>query len=111
MPIYAYKCKTCGKEGDTFQPVSRYKEMPMCCGVMTSKVLTPLYVMEDVKPFVSPIDNKEISSRKALREHNLKHDVVQTGNEKLTNKKPKEPCKKERINDIFDAASQLGVQL
>lgn len=41
------------------------------------------YVMGDIKPFVSPVgeDNEVISSRPQLREHEKKHNVVQTGND------------------------------
>lgn len=35
------------------------------------------YVMPDIQPFRSTVDGSVISSRRALREHNLKHDVVQ----------------------------------
>lgn len=36
-------------------------------------------VMGDIKPFVSPIDGKEISSRSQLREHERRHGVRQCG--------------------------------
>ncbi len=34
-------------------------------------------VMEDIEPFVSPVDGSIISSRKDLREHNRRNNVVQ----------------------------------
>lgn len=36
-------------------------------------------IMADIKPFVSPIDGTEISSRSSLKAHELKHDVRQCG--------------------------------
>ncbi len=38
-------------------------------------------IIEDIQPFVSPIDNKPITSRKELRAHNKLHGVVQVGND------------------------------
>lgn len=35
-------------------------------------------VMPDIKPFVSPISGKEITGRKALREHNKQFNVTNT---------------------------------
>ena len=35
--------------------------------------------MPDIKPFQSPLDYSEISSRSALREHEKRHNVVQVG--------------------------------
>lgn len=32
--------------------------------------------MPDIEPFVSPVDGKVISGRRALREHNKKHNVT-----------------------------------
>lgn len=32
--------------------------------------------MPDIEPFVSPVDGSVITGRKALREHNKKHDVT-----------------------------------
>ena len=35
--------------------------------------------MPDIRPFISPIDYSEISSRSSLRAHERKHDVRQCG--------------------------------
>jgi hypothetical protein len=32
--------------------------------------------MPDIEPFVSPVDGSVITGRKALREHNKRHDVT-----------------------------------
>ena len=37
------------------------------------------FLMGDIKPFVSPIDNKEITSRSQLRAHERTHNVRQAG--------------------------------
>lgn len=43
-----------------------------------NEVCAPI-VMGDIKPFVSPIDGKEIGSRSALRRHEITHNVRQCG--------------------------------
>ena len=37
------------------------------------------FFMKDITPFVSPLDNTEITSRSALRDHERKHNVRQVG--------------------------------
>lgn len=37
------------------------------------------FLMGDIKPFVSPIDDKEITSRSQLRAHERTHNVRQAG--------------------------------
>jgi len=39
------------------------------------------YFVPDLKSFISPLDGREISSRSQLREHELKHNVRQVGND------------------------------
>lgn len=40
------------------------------------------FLMTDIKPFVSPIDGTEITSRSKLRAHEQKHGVKQNGDMK-----------------------------
>lgn len=47
-----------------------------------------LFVMSDVQPFVSPIDNTLITSRSGVREHERKHNVYQIGNDYCGREKP-----------------------
>lgn len=41
------------------------------------------FIMSDIQAFVSPIDGAVISSRSHLREHEVTHDVIQVGNERI----------------------------
>lgn len=41
------------------------------------------FVMEDMKPYKSPIDGEIISSRSHHRAHMRKHGVIEVGNERL----------------------------
>ena len=89
MPVYVAKCNHCKRRTEVFRTVAEYDQMPECCGVMMQKVITPLYVVEDMKPYVSPLDKTVISSRKQHRDHMIKHDVIEVGNERITPKKKK----------------------
>lgn len=53
-------------------------------------------LMDDIKPFRSPIDGKEISSRSALREHEQRHGVRQVGD-----LKPHEFDNRTRVTESF----------
>lgn len=48
-------------------------------------------MINSFQPFLSPIDNKMITNRKELQEHNTRHGVVQVGNEYI-NKQERELC-------------------
>lgn len=110
MPLYGCQCNECGNTKDIFRRIDdRDKDLPVCCGNEMSRVVTPLYVIEDTKPFLSPIDGKEISTRKALREHCQRHDVIQVGDEKLPEKKPYRPKKGDVAEDIKKSLAQHGV--
>lgn len=50
-------------------------------GLPESRVSTHTNIIEDIKPFMSPIDNKMVTSRKQLRHHNKLHGVIQVGND------------------------------
>lgn len=84
MPIYPCECKTCGHYDEPFLPFSEYKNLPECCGEKMSRVFTPVGVIEDMKPYKSPIDGNWVTSRAQHREHMKHHDVIEVGNEKLT---------------------------
>jgi hypothetical protein len=43
-----------------------------------------LTIVPDIAPFKSPVDNSVVGSRKALREHNKRNDVIQVGNDRVT---------------------------
>ena len=49
------------------------------------------HVIPDIREFTSPIDGKRITSRKALREHNARHNVIDVGNDPAA-RYPKRPA-------------------
>ena len=87
MAIYTYRCPRCGKDEEVFQLISEYcvtPRVPYCnCsedGVdrAMERYLTPILMVGDMQPFISPIDGSIISGRASRREHMLKHGVVPT---------------------------------
>ncbi len=44
MPLYAYKCATCGSEHEQHNTVSNRASGPTCCGAATDKLLTACMV-------------------------------------------------------------------
>lgn len=106
MPLYPCKCNECGHYDEVILPVSRYKELPFHCGEQMQRVITPLYVIEDMKPYKSPLDGSMITTRTQHREHIKRHGVVEVGNEKLPERKPVEPSS--AVDDIKQAMYQHG---
>lgn len=76
------------------------------------------YVMEDVKPFVSPVDGTVISSRPHLEAHNRRHGVTNSADfsdayrkeraEQRVRQQTREG-KQERVNLIRGALERAGV--
>lgn len=90
MPIYPCECKACGHYDEPWLPVSEYDKLPECCGQQMARVFTAPFVVEDMKPYKSPIDGQWVTTRSQHRDHMKKHDVVEVGNEKLTRPARKE---------------------
>ncbi len=68
-------------------------------------------VMPDLKPFISPIDGKEITSRSGLREHEKRHNVFQIGSDLKPADYNAAPKRQNQFNDrAFDAAFGKAVQ-
>lgn len=76
------------------------------------------YVMEDVKPFVSPVDGSVISTRRKLNEHNRRHGVTNSADyskeylKGRTDQRLKQQAregKQDRVNKIRNALDRAGV--
>lgn len=84
MPLYTAKCAECGHITDYYSPVDKRDETPVHCGKPMERRFSPPHVIEDMKPYISPLDGKPVKSRKAHRDHMVRHGVIEVGNEKLT---------------------------
>lgn len=69
------------------------------------------YVVEDIKPYRSPLDGSIVSSRSQHRAHMKAHGVIEVGNEKLTRPATKKPeVNREQLRrDIADTLSGYGI--
>lgn len=108
MPVYPCKCESCGHYDEVFRSVDKCRDLPDHCGQPMKRVFTPLHVIEDMKPYRSPIDGTIVGSRGAHRNHMRKHDVIEVGNEKLTRpmQKPYDPGDLKK--DIAQAIDQVS---
>lgn len=107
MPVYPCKCD-CGHYEEVFRTVENHKDLPEHCGKQMQRVFTPHMVIEDMKPYQSPIDGNWISTRRDHRKHLIEHGVIEVGNEKLTRpfQKPYDPGNLKQ--DIAQAINQLS---
>ena len=76
------------------------------------------YVMEDIKPFVSPVDGTVISSRPHLEAHNRRHGVTNSADyspdflKSRADQRLKQQAregKQERVDKIRNALDRAGV--
>lgn len=116
MPIYEVKCKQCGVHHDIYRNLSEYQDLPECCGERMQRVISPSYVMEDIKPYRSVIDGSWITSRKQHKQHLSENGCVEVGNESLEQKpsyteqkRDKEREREQRRVDISRTLSDYGL--
>lgn len=88
MPLYDYVCYLCGKEAEEF--VKLGEPGPSCCGVDMVKALSAPAVQPDNTGYRSQVTGEWIGSRTAHKKHLKTHGLVEVGNEKMSNAKPKE---------------------
>jgi hypothetical protein len=107
MPIYAIRCD-CGHAEDFYAPVESRNDTPLHCKKPMKRVLTPPHVLEDMKPYISPLDGKPVKSRKDHVERMRRHGVVEVGNENMMKpaRKNTEPVGVEQ--DVYDAMRQVN---
>ena len=86
MPLYTVKCNECGKVDDIFLRLSDYKNLPVCCNVIMSRVITPINIQANIQPYKSMVTGEMITSRSQHRKHLKEHKCVEVGNEPI---KPK----------------------
>ena len=105
MPIYEVFCKKCNKHSDIFLPLSRFNELPMCCGEVVSRKISAPMVINDIMPYISMFDGSFIKSRSHHREHLTSNNLVEVGNENPIKKKSfsEEKNKKESLRREISA--------
>jgi putative FmdB family regulatory protein len=82
MPLYDIKCLDCGNTAEIFLKLAEYQNLPVCeCGAMFTRVISPVNVMADIKPYKSMVDGSMITSRSQHRQHLKRHGCIEIGNE------------------------------
>lgn len=83
MPTYEYRCLTCSKITSEYRSVENRNISPICSctGEMVKVISAPSMVMPDIKAYNLPGTKKWITSRGQHREHLIKHDLIEVGNE------------------------------
>lgn len=86
-----------------FLPVEQYDQLPDHCGQQMARVFSAPHVIEDMKPYRSPLDGSMVTSRSQHRDHMRKHGVIEVGNERLNRPYRKEYDPGDIKQDIADA--------
>lgn len=97
MPIYEYKCPSCGTLDDVFCTITEYcanPPEPVCC-VPMERVLSASTVIMDIPAYVSPVDGTIIKNRQQETQHMRQHRI--TKNEDYTEQWAKQASERERF--------------
>lgn len=81
MPLYDYKCKTCGKEYQNIKLSinSRHTDKPVCCGEPVEMQIRPpreSYV-QFFENYVCPVSGENVTSMRQRRRIMAEHDLVE----------------------------------
>lgn len=75
MPMYDYKCPTCGGRREVVVPIAQIDDPVEClkCGPPMLRQISAPRVLGDYAPYQCPITGKLIEGRKAHRENLAQH--------------------------------------
>jgi putative FmdB family regulatory protein len=107
MPLYGVKCNKCGSEEDVYLPLSRFDDLPICCGEKMERQLSAPMVIADIQPYQSMATGEMITSRSQHREHLKAHGLIEVGNEKPQPKKSFTQDKKQKEALRSEIAARL----
>lgn len=108
MPLYDIECVQCGKQTDVFRKISNYNDLPECCGRPMVRMLSAPEVIADKTCYKSQKTGEMITSRTQHKNHLKQHGLIEVGNEKMPEKKPQEPTKKDKLELRQQIAARLG---
>ena len=75
MPMYSYKCGSCGKAEDRVVRLADYQQQQDCtsCGSALTKLLAAPLVRGDYAGYTCPITNNWVEGRRAHKENLARH--------------------------------------
>lgn len=83
MPLYEVTCKKCGKSQDIFRKLSDYNNLPECCDMIMTRVISASFVHAEFAPYKSMIDGRMITDRGQHRRHLKNNGCSEVGNEDM----------------------------
>ena len=101
MPIYCWRCPTCGRGREVVRAVADYQLPETCgCGAAMQRELTPAYVNPDIQPYratAGDMAGKFITSRVEHKKFLKRNKLVELGNDPIrpTDKMRKTVSRKE----------------
>ena len=113
MPLYEYRCDSCG-DFTRHLPLAEYRSEQCCpqCGVVARKVLSAPIVRGDIAPYQCPITGRPITSRRAHEENLRRHDcrVLERGEAAEVEKRRK--AEDDALaNKLADTAAELVTKM
>jgi putative FmdB family regulatory protein len=85
MPIYTYKCASCGEVQDAFRSIANRADSPKCeCGGETKPIIVPTQIAPvlgggAMPGYQCPVTDKFVTSRRERREIMKRHGLVEKG--------------------------------
>lgn len=73
MPIYDYRCVSCGRMDTAFRRVADRFDSPECCEKPMRKVIGAPMVVADIPGYTSPVDGRWIEGRRARQDDLKRH--------------------------------------
>lgn len=87
MPIYQITCDECGRVEEAYRKIADIdKPYPECHGEPMRRMITSCAVIADISPYRSVVTGEYITGRSQHKEHLKRHNLVELGNDKITNK-------------------------
>ena len=96
MPIYDVRCNHCGNVTEIFLKLKDFDNRPICCGEITSFMLSAPSVIADNTCYKSMKTGQMITSRTQHKNHLKEHGLIEVGNEKMPEKKVERSTKEKQ---------------
>lgn len=100
MPIYSYKCPSCGLKFDRFLPLKDYQSLQECeeCGELTVKQIVAPAILTDYEGYSCPITGQWVEGRRQHEENLKRHGcrVLESGEKQETD------ARRKRADEDFD---------
>lgn len=108
MPLYDYRCGSCGRTDTAWRRIDDRHDGPECCAEPMRQMITAPMVIADIPGYTSPIDGRWVEGRRARKEdlrRNGCREYDPTERTQLTARKQREETEFERkVSESVEAA-------